>query len=70
MVELSDPKSHEKFAVDVKLLLIPGVLLFLLVGKLKQFSLHNRSGNKLPYRSPIQKVHISLKLMFIFHNIK
>lgn len=31
MVDLSDPKSHEKFAVDVKLLLIPGVVLFLLV---------------------------------------
>lgn len=33
MVELNDPKSHEKFAVDVKLLLIPGAILFLLVGK-------------------------------------
>lgn len=33
MVDLSDPKSHEKFSVDVKLLLIPGVVLFLLVGK-------------------------------------
>lgn len=31
MVDLSDPKSHEKFSVDVKLLLIPGALLFLLV---------------------------------------
>jgi len=39
MVDLSDPKSHEKFSVDVKLLLIPGALLFLLVGKLKQFLL-------------------------------
>lgn len=34
MVELNDPKSHEKFSVDVKLLLVPGVLLVLLVGKL------------------------------------
>lgn len=31
MVELNDPKSHEKFSVDVKLLLLPGVLLVLLV---------------------------------------
>ena len=36
MVDLNDPKSHEKFSVDVKLLLIPGALLFLLVGKLMQ----------------------------------
>lgn len=35
MVDLSDPKSHEKFSVDVKLLLIPGAALFLLVGKEK-----------------------------------
>lgn len=38
MVELNDPKSHEKFSVDVKLLLVPGVLLVLLVGKLYHFS--------------------------------
>ena len=35
MVDLSDPKSHEKFSVDVKLLLVPGILLFMLVGKSK-----------------------------------
>ena len=33
MVDLSDPKSHEKFSVDVKLLLVPGIILLLLVGK-------------------------------------
>lgn len=38
MVELNDPKSHEKFSVDVKLLLVPGVLLVLLVGKLYHLS--------------------------------
>jgi len=33
MVDLSDPKSHDKFSVDVKLLLVPGIILLLLVGK-------------------------------------
>ena len=70
MVELSGPKSPEKFSVDVKLLLIPGALLFLLVGKLKQFLLSVFTisySYKTQCLFPNHLVDISY---IYFHNIK
>ena len=67
MVDLSDPKSHEKFSVDVKLLLIPGALLFLLVGKLKQLLLLTDTDITLipyPYSFSSHQLHLFSRTLY------